>query len=99
VFETDYVDTDTDLANEDVGINQYLLYSLNNCWAVGGRFEWWKRDGASLYEATTGLNWKPRPNFVVRPEVRYNWGDGIQQNIDPGLAGGWIFGADAILTF
>ena len=99
VFETDYVDTDTDLANDDVGINQYLLYSLNNCWAVGGRFEWWKRDGASLYEATTGLNWKPRPNFVVRPEVRYNWGDGIQQNIDPGLAGGWIFGADAILTF
>lgn len=98
VFQTDYVDTDTDVANDDVGINQYLFYQLNNCWAVGGRFEWWKRDGASLYEATAGLNWKPRPNFVMRPEIRYNWGDGIQQNFED-LEGGWIFGMDAIVTF
>jgi len=99
VFQSDHVATDTDEANDDVGINQYLFYQLNNCWAVGGRFEWWKRDAASLYEATAGLNWKPHPNFVLRPEIRYNWGDGIQQNIDPDLAGGWIFGIDGIVTF
>lgn len=99
IFESDYVDTDTDEANDDIGINQYLIYRLNSCWGVGGRFEWWKRDGASLYEATAGVNWKPRPNFVMRPEIRYNWGDGIQQNISKDLAGGWLFGIDAIMTF
>ncbi len=26
------------------GINQYLLYSINECWAAGGRFEWFRDD-------------------------------------------------------
>ena len=66
---------------DDVGVNQYLIYQLNDCWAVGGRFEWWKRDGASAYEATAGVNWRPHPNFVLRPEIRYNWGPGLAANL------------------
>lgn len=31
VLQTDYVGTNTDVANDDVSINQYLIYSLNDC--------------------------------------------------------------------
>lgn len=84
---------------DDVGVNQYLIYQLNDCWAVGGRLEWWKRDGSSLWEATAGVNWKPHPNFVLRPEIRYNWGSGLANNFAPALDDGVIFGVDAIVTF
>ncbi len=108
VLQTDWVETDgwydmeKDLFSaqerDDIGINQYLFYELNDCWKLGGRFEWWKRDGASAYEATAGVNWRPHPNFVLRPEVRYNWGPGLAANL--GLPeDSWIFGMDGILTF
>lgn len=108
VLENDWVETDGWYTvagaffpdeRDDIGINQYLFYELNDCWKLGGRFEWWKRDGSSLYEATAGVNWKPLPNFVLRPEVRYNWGDGLVNNFDPDLPSGWIFGIDGIITF
>ncbi len=83
---------------DDVGVNQYLFYELNDCWKLGGRFEWWKRDGASAYEATAGVNWRPHPNFVLRPEIRYNWGPGLAANLFL-PADSWIFGIDGILTF
>lgn len=68
------------------GVNQYLVYEINDCWSLGGRFEWlYDRDGAfvqpglasgSYYETTLGVNWKPHSNVVVRPEVRYDWFSG-----------------------
>lgn len=88
-----------DQRNDDVGVNQYLIYQLNDCWAVGGRLEWWKRDGSSLWEATAGLNWKPQANFVLRPEIRYNWGSGLTNNIAADFDAGTIFGIDGIFTF
>jgi hypothetical protein len=30
----------------------------------------------NFYEVTAGLNWRPRPNWVIRPEVRWDWYDG-----------------------
>ena len=84
---------------DDVGVNQYLIYQLNGCWALGGRLEWWKRDGSSLWEATAGVNWKPHPNFVLRPEVRYNWGSGLANNFGSAIDAGWNFGIDGIVTF
>ncbi|MCA9248079.1 MAG: outer membrane beta-barrel protein [Planctomycetales bacterium] len=71
-------------ANEWYSINQYLLYSMNDCWAFGGRFEWLRDDdGARVvpgtvgnyYEATFGLNYKPHANVIVRPELRFDWAD------------------------
>jgi len=107
VLENDWVETDGwyNVAGEffpherdDVGINQYLFYELNDCWKLGGRFEWWKRDGASAYEATAGVNWRPHPNFVLRPEIRYNWGPGLAANL--GLPeNSTIFGIDGVFTF
>jgi hypothetical protein len=74
-----------------------LIYRLNDCWAVGGRLEWWKRDGSSVWEATAGVNWKPHPNFVLRPEIKYNSGAALATLGLPDKS--TIFGIDAILTF
>ncbi len=89
VFQTDYVDTDTP-GDFQYGINQYLFYTLNDCWKVGGRVEWWKAGGVSVYEATAGLNYIPHPNLTIRPEVRYDWMANFNET---------IVGIDAILTF
>jgi hypothetical protein len=78
--------------DDDVGVNQYLLYTLSDCWAVGGRLEWWKNEGNSNYEATFGVNYHPHANIVLRPEVRYDWNPG--NNMDQAT-----FGMDAILIF
>jgi hypothetical protein len=100
VLQSDYYTDQND--REDVGINQYLFYTLNDCWAVGGRAEWWKSnifgDYSSYYELTGGINYRPHANFIVRPEVRYNW---TPTNVNP--AGGdfnqVVFGVDCIATF
>jgi len=66
------------------GINQYLLWQINNCWAAGMRVEWFRDDdGARVSfngpaegnygELTFGLNWTPRERLVLRPELRYDW--------------------------
>ncbi|MDA1017586.1 MAG: outer membrane beta-barrel protein, partial [Planctomycetota bacterium] len=28
--------------------------------------------GGNYYNITLGLNWKPRPNLIVRPEIRWD---------------------------
>ncbi len=97
VFQTDFVGTDTDTANDDLSINQYLFYALNDCWKFGTRVEWWQRDGESLWEATVGVNWHAHPNFVLRPEIKYNSGDALAPLGLPDES--TIFGIDAILAF
>jgi hypothetical protein len=108
VLQSDYVNVSTpaDFDNEDVGINQYLFYSLNDCWKLGGRMEWWKSnnptgEAASFYELTGGINYRPHANLVIRPEVRYDWtpsneaydGEfGVSYNQ-------FLFGIDAVLTY
>ncbi len=72
VFQSDLVDID-EIGQEQIGINQYLFYTLNDCVAVGTRMEWWKNDSQSFYELTYGLNYKPHANVVIRPEVRHDW--------------------------
>jgi hypothetical protein len=91
--------TQSDLLNSDgatgtqrdtFGINQYLIYALSDCWAVGTRFEWWSvsKDSVGLggvagaqsrvdiYDITMGLNYRPHANVIIRPEVRYDWARG-----------------------
>lgn len=68
---------------EWIGLDQYLFYTINECWKAGLRFEWFRdRDGirftggrqaADYYELTAGLNWKPHSRVTVRPEIRYDW--------------------------
>lgn len=70
------------------GINQYLFFKINDCWSLGGRFEWFRDDdevivpngfsliGTDYYALTLGLNWKPHANLTIRPELRYDWANG-----------------------
>ncbi len=108
VFQSDLVGIDdaggTVTANDQVGINQYLFYTLNDCWAAGARLEWWKTDGLSYNEVTFGLNYKATANLIIRPEIRYDWtpSDAGAMNAGMGNADSYnetTFGVDAILTF
>nr|WP_231603637.1 outer membrane beta-barrel protein [Neorhodopirellula pilleata] len=94
IFQNDVLETDLangDIGRSTVGINQYLLYSINDCLAIGSRFEWWHVDSNSVglggvtgapsaddvdvYALTFGLNYKPHSNVVMRPEIRWDWVD------------------------
>jgi len=95
VLQTDYLDNT--IFTGGVGplllVNQYLIYELNDRWAVGGRFEWGRADGSQVDRSnvTIGANYRPHPNVVVRPEVRYDDFDGGPDST--------VFGIDAIITF
>lgn len=87
------------------GINQYLFYELNDRWVAGARVEWWKNNlfnaagnvaagqpYVSYNAATFGLNYRPHPNLVLRPEVKHEWvpAEDFEQT---------IFGIDMVLTY
>lgn len=89
-----FTDTDTDT----IGLNQYLIYSINDMIGVGGRYEWWKTNGSSVNALTAGVNVKPTDNLILRPEVRHQWTSDANPAGLP-VAEDTIFGIDAILTF
>ena len=99
-------------ARDVYDINQYLIYSINDHWSLGSRFEWWSvaRDSANyfappttsgrvdVYAITAGVNYKPNANIIVRPEVRYDWASGP---VDDGIQQLGLFkaGRDDQFTF
>lgn len=100
VAQTDLVETNA--ANDhQVGLNQYLLYTVNDCLSVGGRMEWWKSAGVSHYEATFGLNIRPHANLVIRPEVRQDWAPGGNSMVGNGADSDnfTTWGIDAVVTY
>ncbi|MCG8346097.1 MAG: porin, partial [Chlorobiales bacterium] len=83
VLQSDLVSID-EVDHEQVGINQYLFYTINDCWTAGARFEWFDdEDGQRVvtnavgdyYALTLGLNYRPNANLVIRPEIRWDWFD------------------------
>ena len=47
------------------GINQYFLYTINPCWAMGLRFEWFRdNDGARVGGIGDPHGWTLGPNFA-----------------------------------
>lgn len=111
VVQSDLVDVNSDVLGDGgtsyhtIGINQYLIYSINDVLGVGGRFEWWKANGVSYNGITGGVNIRPCDNLVIRPEVRYQWSPaeansgGAVNPVGLPVDEGAIFGIDAILTF
>lgn len=110
VIQSDYIDVNEDVLGSGndgystIGINQYLMYFLFDEVGVGTRFEWWKANGVSYYESTTGLNLKPVPNLIFRPEIRWQWSPAANDDPTRNVAGlpvdeGMIFGMDMIVTF
>ena len=104
VFQSDLLRVDG-TGEDNVGINQYLFYNISDCWAVGGRAEWWKGDditnftyggrsaapvsSTSYYALTAGINYRPNGRTVIRPEVRYDWSPAL--GYDQGVLGvDWV---------
>ncbi|MEZ6089275.1 MAG: porin [Pirellulaceae bacterium] len=99
-------------ARDTFDINNYLIYTINDCWAIGGRFEWWNVEGAGyglaagdnrdIYDLTLGINYRGNANWIIRPEVRWTWdeeGDAafaVNENFDDQQT---TFGIDGIFTF
>jgi len=105
VFQTEYSHSngfldDPGFDAENVGIVNYLFYTINDCWKAGGRVEWLKTntmtgESTSFYEVTGGVNYRANDNLVIRPEVRYDWSStDFASDYDRVL-----FGIDAVLTF
>jgi hypothetical protein len=62
----------------------------------------------NFYALTLGLNWRPNPNLVFRPEVRWDWYDGLESPInadyplpfnDGQSTNQFLIGMDMIVTF
>jgi hypothetical protein len=109
VLQSDLLDSDeTDEVSEALsyGVNNYLFYTINDCWKWGTRMEWWKSnqlidEQTSYYALTTGLNYKASANLILRPEVKYNWtpaDEAVEAEIGEEFDN-VIFGMDAIYTF
>jgi len=105
VFQSDLIDNDIFLGSQQdlIGVNQYLLYTINDCWGVGARLEWFDdpRMQDEVVALTTGVNYKPHANVVIRPEVRWNWfGDGAVTPVSNVPAQDeTLFGLDVIMTW
>jgi hypothetical protein len=90
---------------DSYSFNQYLFYTINDHFAAGARGEIWTLDDNTIYEATLGVNIKPHPNMVIRPEVRWQTGENdaadafFLNNLGIPTGNGTIFGVDAILTY
>ena len=100
VVHSDTLDADSSKRDTN-GINQYLLYAINDCFGIGSRFQWWKADGDSYYSITGGVNYKPMANLIIRPEIRYQWSPAAEDDANPEVPveDNAIFGIDSILTF
>ena len=102
VIQSDYVDNSffhtgaRDPFDKSWGVNQYLLYNINDCLAAGARVEYYDREFYEVWATTLGVNVKPHANVVLRPEVR--WEDFDDGNLF-GLRDSFIFGMDMIMTF
>ena len=87
------------------------VWGLGNMpWAAGRAWDGGTPGGTSFagnfYELTAGLQWRPTPNWLIRPEVRWDWYDGPRDPVDnqfPFNAGASsdqvTFATDVILTY
>tara|TARA_R110002111_G_C5958134_1_gene369174 strand:- start:99 stop:1391 length:1293 start_codon:yes stop_codon:yes gene_type:complete len=111
IFQSDVLSTENPTgatARETFGINQYLIKTLSDCWAVGARFEYYNNEGvftaqaagtdSDIYALTLGANYKPHANVTVRPEIRFDWDDDQIAGLEDG-ADQTTFGIDTIFTF
>lgn len=94
VLQSDYVNTSSLVdTGDDIGLNNYLIYRIDDCLSLGARLEWWRDNSVSKNSFTVGANWRPGKGlFLLRPEVRTNWipADDYSET---------AFGVDAIVEF
>ena len=110
ISQTDYLYTQNAsgiTARNTFGNINYLIYQLNNRWALGQRFEWFNYSGAGfggaqndeLYNYTAGVNYRAHANLLFRPEVRWVW-DKSRYGFNEDKAGSQAaIGGDMVFTF
>jgi hypothetical protein len=70
------------------GLSNYLIYTVNDKWSWGIRYEWFNDDDGTVVaevgppptspvpshytDLSGGLNYKPNKNIIVRSEIRYD---------------------------
>ncbi|MGR9086804.1 MAG: porin [Gammaproteobacteria bacterium] len=54
---------------------------------------------ASYYTVSAGLNWKPVSWIVFRPEIRYDWSDGLDAYDNRNKDHQLLLGADIVVSF
>ncbi len=87
-----------------VGFINYGFYDLTPKLKAGIRGEWFRADGTDYYTVTYGLNFKPQPNLIIRPEIRQMFSGNHQVYTGAGGYSGniynqTVFAIDAIPTF
>lgn len=89
------------------GINQYVMYDINDQLGIGLRAEWFNDKGganrvgpigANYLAASFGLNYTPLSWLKLRPEIRYDWADEKAFN-DNRTNDQVEFAMDLIITF
>ncbi|MEM9645375.1 MAG: porin, partial [Planctomycetota bacterium] len=106
ILQSDYLDTqdsNSALVRNTIGVNNYLIYTVSDCLALGTRFEWYDQEGVysaegDIYAATFGVNYKPHANVLVRPEIRFDWDDNQVAGLEDGDEQ-TTFGIDTIFLF
>lgn len=107
IFQTDMLRVDA-TGETNIGINQYLLYTITEDFGVGARMEWWQAndvtgfdyggqsaapvDTTSYYEFTVGVNAQLTERSRIRPEFRLDWSPAL--DYEQG-----IFGIDWITVY
>lgn len=94
-LQSDWLDSDL---TEDFSVTGYGIYRFSKCLAAGARVEYWETDSASTNDEsaiafTSGLNYRPHANIVVRPEVRTDWNGAAVAKGDINL------GLDVVVTY
>ena len=107
VLQSDWGGVSNGMSAQWYGVNNYLFYTVNDCWKLGTRFEWFRDDDGyrglgtgDFWEVTAGVNWQVTANMLIRPELRYDWVKGGPTPFDNGTADDQLSGGfDLIVTF
>jgi hypothetical protein len=85
-------------ANQDAewyGLNQYLLYTINDCWKAGARFEWFRDDDGTRVAGVRNGNPAAGPfqgNFY-EATLGLNWTPSSNLTVRPEVRWDWFDGA------
>ena len=83
--------------SQNASITSASSRSIRNASATPGGY------AGNFYEISLGLNWTPHANLIVRPEVRYDWYDGVNAAGPPFGDGTessqWVYGLDAVVLW
>lgn len=88
-------------------IVNYWNYDISHQWNAGIRAEWFHDDDGtrfltipgSYYDISIAANWKPLSWLTLRPEIRYDWADGIKPFDTGRKENQWLLEFDAVIRF